>query len=145
MYCLRCRNHEMSIGCLIGGKDLQAEAERIGQINIVVATPGRLLQHIDESPLWDASRLLILGKGSLCFLTPCLSYVSLIYALCSRLVHALLPLSPCSLTAACCVPLSLYLSLPPLGSFFVSPLARFVSLAGSLLQQQQDPVAMCLP
>lgn len=52
----------MSIGCLIGGKDLQAEAERVGQLNIVVASPGRLLQHIDESPMWDTSKLMILGK-----------------------------------------------------------------------------------
>ncbi|XP_026189894.1 ATP-dependent RNA helicase dbp4 [Cyclospora cayetanensis] len=55
------RFHEVSIGCLIGGKDLEAEAQRIGQLNIIVATPGRLLQHIEESPLWDASRLLMLG------------------------------------------------------------------------------------
>ncbi|KAL8270867.1 hypothetical protein Esti_005238 [Eimeria stiedai] len=53
--------HEVSIGCLIGGKDVQAEAERIGELNIIVATPGRLLQHIDESPLWDASKLLMLA------------------------------------------------------------------------------------
>lgn len=60
---LACRHHEVSVGCLIGGKDVQAEAERIGYMNIIVATPGRLLQHIDESPMWDSSRLLILGAA----------------------------------------------------------------------------------
>ncbi|KAL8443890.1 hypothetical protein Emed_006550 [Eimeria media] len=55
------RYHEVSIGCLIGGKDVQAEAERVGELNIIVATPGRLLQHIDESPMWDASKLLLLA------------------------------------------------------------------------------------
>ncbi|CDJ37811.1 DEAD/DEAH box helicase, putative [Eimeria tenella] len=49
------QHHEFSIGCLIGGKGVEAEAERIGQLNIIVATPGRLLQHIDESPMWDAT------------------------------------------------------------------------------------------
>lgn len=45
----------------MGGKDLRAEAERVQSLNIVVGTPGRLLQHIDESPMWDSSHLLILG------------------------------------------------------------------------------------
>jgi len=31
-------------------------------MNILIATPGRLLQHMDESPGFDASNLKILGK-----------------------------------------------------------------------------------
>lgn len=38
-------------------------------LNIIVGTPGRVLQHMEESPLWEASGLRILGKPSVsnCF------------------------------------------------------------------------------
>ena len=54
------RRHEMSAGLLIGGKDLADEASRVSGINILVATPGRLLQHMDETPGFDASSLQVL-------------------------------------------------------------------------------------
>lgn len=50
----------ISAGCIIGGKDIKSEASRINMLNILVATPGRLIQHMDESPLWDANNLRIL-------------------------------------------------------------------------------------
>ncbi|VUG15878.1 HCA4 [Brettanomyces bruxellensis] len=39
----------LSAGLVIGGKDYKFERERIGRINILVGTPGRILQHMDES------------------------------------------------------------------------------------------------
>uniref|UniRef100_A0A0G4H3S2 ATP-dependent RNA helicase n=1 Tax=Chromera velia CCMP2878 TaxID=1169474 RepID=A0A0G4H3S2_9ALVE len=54
------KQHDLSAGCVIGGKDVSAEQHRIHTLNVLVATPGRLLQHMDESPSWDASNLQIL-------------------------------------------------------------------------------------
>ncbi|XP_071955371.1 probable ATP-dependent RNA helicase DDX10 [Antedon mediterranea] len=52
--------HDFSAGLVIGGKDLQSEADRICQTNIIVCTPGRLLQHMDETPNFDCSNLKVL-------------------------------------------------------------------------------------
>jgi ATP-dependent RNA helicase DDX10/DBP4 len=43
------RNHTFSAGLLIGGKNLQEEKDRLGRMNILVATPGRMLQHMDQT------------------------------------------------------------------------------------------------
>ncbi len=51
------KNHEFSAGLVIGGKDLKTESERIHQTNIVICTPGRLLQHMDEPATFHASNL----------------------------------------------------------------------------------------
>ena len=53
-------HHEVSAGLLIGGKDVAEEAALVNGMNILVATPGRLLQHMDETPGFDASNLQIL-------------------------------------------------------------------------------------
>ena len=50
----------MSAGLLIGGKDVQEEANRVNKMNILVCTPGRLLQHMDETPLFDCVSLQVL-------------------------------------------------------------------------------------
>ncbi len=52
--------HDLSAGLVIGGKDKAEEAERIGGMNLLVCTPGRLLQHLDETPGFEASALQIL-------------------------------------------------------------------------------------
>ncbi len=52
--------HDLSAGLLIGGKDVAQEASRVGAMNILVATPGRLLQHMDESPDFNADNVKIL-------------------------------------------------------------------------------------
>lgn len=44
----------------IGGKDLKFERKRLDQCNIMICTPGRLLQHMDENPLFDCSNMLVL-------------------------------------------------------------------------------------
>lgn len=54
------KNHEFSAGLIIGGKDLEGESARIHQTNIVICTPGRLLQHMDETTYFHASNLQIL-------------------------------------------------------------------------------------
>uniref|UniRef100_UPI0037E8C311 probable ATP-dependent RNA helicase DDX10 n=1 Tax=Semicossyphus pulcher TaxID=241346 RepID=UPI0037E8C311 len=51
------KNHEFSAGLIIGGKDLKNESERIHRTNIVICTPGRLLQHMDETATFHASNL----------------------------------------------------------------------------------------
>lgn len=40
---------QLSAGLVIGGKDYAFEKERVGRVNILIGTPGRLLQHMDES------------------------------------------------------------------------------------------------
>ena len=63
------KHHEISAGLLIGGKDVKEEQSSVSSMNILVATPGRLLQHMDETPGFDASALQILvgvGNGEMC-------------------------------------------------------------------------------
>jgi len=52
--------HSMSAGLLIGGKEVKAEADRVDKMNILVCTPGRLLQHMDETPMFDCVSLQVL-------------------------------------------------------------------------------------
>eukprot|EP00923_Selenidium_pygospionis_P046001 GHVN01079393.1.p1 GENE.GHVN01079393.1~~GHVN01079393.1.p1 ORF type:complete len:737 (-),score=116.24 GHVN01079393.1:1906-4116(-) len=55
------RHHSnLSAGCLVGGKKTSVEARIVDQLNIVVACPGRLQQHMDESAQWNADNLQIL-------------------------------------------------------------------------------------
>uniref|UniRef100_A0A914PVG6 ATP-dependent RNA helicase n=1 Tax=Panagrolaimus davidi TaxID=227884 RepID=A0A914PVG6_9BILA len=54
------KNHDFSAGVLIGGTDIEYERDRLGHVNIVVATPGRLLQHLDENESFRCHMLQIL-------------------------------------------------------------------------------------
>uniref|UniRef100_A0A8B9K322 ATP-dependent RNA helicase n=1 Tax=Astyanax mexicanus TaxID=7994 RepID=A0A8B9K322_ASTMX len=51
------KNHEFSAGLVIGGKDLKDELLKIHRTNIIICTPGRLLQHMDENSTFHASDL----------------------------------------------------------------------------------------
>ena len=51
------QRHLFSAGLIIGGKDLAAERKRIDQINIIVCTPGRMQQHMEESPIFNGDNL----------------------------------------------------------------------------------------
>ncbi|KAI9675933.1 MAG: ATP-dependent RNA helicase dbp4 [Trizodia sp. TS-e1964] len=51
------RYHTFSAGLLIGGKSLQEEKERLGRMNILVCTPGRLLQHMDQTATLEVGNL----------------------------------------------------------------------------------------
>ncbi|XP_057441193.1 DEAD-box ATP-dependent RNA helicase 32 [Lotus japonicus] len=53
--------HGFSAGLLIGGrKDVNMEKERVNELNILICTPGRLLQHMDETPNFDCSQMQVL-------------------------------------------------------------------------------------
>ncbi|PVH82051.1 DEAD-domain-containing protein [Cadophora sp. DSE1049] len=54
------RNHSFSAGLIIGGRSLQEERERLGRMNILVCTPGRMLQHMDQTADFDVSNLQML-------------------------------------------------------------------------------------
>ena len=54
------QRHDVSAGLVIGGKDKAQEAERIPHMNLLVCTPGRLLQHLDETPGFDCTSIQIL-------------------------------------------------------------------------------------
>jgi hypothetical protein len=50
--------HNFSAGLLIGGrKEVEMEKEHVNVLSILVCTPGRLLQHMDETPNFDCSQL----------------------------------------------------------------------------------------
>jgi ATP-dependent RNA helicase DDX10/DBP4 len=53
--------HSFSVGLLIGGKkDFYEEQQHVGTTNIIIATPGRLLQHLEQTAYFDMSGLRIL-------------------------------------------------------------------------------------
>ncbi|KIM27811.1 hypothetical protein M408DRAFT_329759 [Serendipita vermifera MAFF 305830] len=52
--------HTFSAGLVIGGKNLKDESERLSRMNILVATPGRLLQHLDQTVGFDCQNLQVL-------------------------------------------------------------------------------------
>lgn len=52
--------HTFSAGLVIGGKDVKQEKDRLSRMNILVATPGRLLQHMDQTLGFDTSNLQML-------------------------------------------------------------------------------------
>ncbi|CAF4849115.1 unnamed protein product [Pieris macdunnoughi] len=60
--------HDFSAGLIIGGQNLKFEKKRMDQINILICSPGRLLQHMDENPLFDCSNLqmLVLDEADRC-------------------------------------------------------------------------------
>lgn len=52
------KHHSFSVGLLIGGKkDFYGEQQQIGTTNIIIATPGRLLQHLEQTPYFDTGEL----------------------------------------------------------------------------------------
>ncbi|CAL1710035.1 unnamed protein product [Somion occarium] len=52
--------HAFSAGLVIGGKNLKDERERLSRMNILVATPGRLLQHMDQTIGFECDNLQML-------------------------------------------------------------------------------------
>ncbi|KAH0947301.1 hypothetical protein HN011_002352 [Eciton burchellii] len=60
--------HNISAGLIIGGKDLKFEKRRMDQCNIIICTPGRLLQHMDENPLFNCvnMQILVLDEADRC-------------------------------------------------------------------------------
>ncbi|XP_017888498.1 probable ATP-dependent RNA helicase DDX10 [Ceratina calcarata] len=62
------KHHDTSAGLIIGGKDLKFERKRVNQCNVIICTPGRLLQHMDENPLFDCvnMQILVLDEADRC-------------------------------------------------------------------------------
>ncbi|KAL8931515.1 MAG: hypothetical protein Q9216_007175, partial [Gyalolechia sp. 2 TL-2023] len=54
------RYHSFSAGLVIGGRSLQEERERLGRMNILVSTPGRMLQHMDQTAVFGVDNLQML-------------------------------------------------------------------------------------
>ncbi|KAJ2806256.1 ATP-dependent RNA helicase dbp4 [Coemansia furcata] len=54
------RYHKFSAGLVIGGKKVDEEKEILSKMNILVCTPGRLLQHMDETAGFDCNNLQVL-------------------------------------------------------------------------------------
>lgn len=53
--------HALTAGLLVGGKkEFNLEQRHVGRSNILVATPGRLLQHLEQTPDLDVSQLQVL-------------------------------------------------------------------------------------
>ncbi|XP_014483763.1 PREDICTED: probable ATP-dependent RNA helicase DDX10 [Dinoponera quadriceps] len=62
------RHHDFSISLIIGGKDLKFERKCMDQYNVVICTPGRLLQHMDENQLFNCvnMQILVLDEADRC-------------------------------------------------------------------------------
>ncbi|KAJ2077366.1 ATP-dependent RNA helicase dbp4 [Coemansia sp. RSA 988] len=54
------RHHKFSAGLVIGGKQVEEEKAIMARMNILVCTPGRLLQHMDETAGFDCDNLQVL-------------------------------------------------------------------------------------
>lgn len=55
------KKHQFSAGLVTGGKkEFEEEQMRVVDMNILVATPGRLLQHFEQTKGFDASQLMVL-------------------------------------------------------------------------------------
>lgn len=66
------KHHQLSAGLITGGKkEFREEQTSVVKMNILVATPGRLLQHLEQTPGFDPS-LLQVGHNILG--TCCLSW-----------------------------------------------------------------------
>ena len=53
--------HALTAGLLVGGKkEFNLEQQHVGRSNILVATPGRLLQHLEQTPDLDVTHLQML-------------------------------------------------------------------------------------
>jgi ATP-dependent RNA helicase DDX10/DBP4 len=57
--------HDFSAGLVIGGKDIKYEQSKLCHTNIVICTPGRLLQHMDETRNFqcDSLKVLVLDEA----------------------------------------------------------------------------------
>ncbi|XP_034943347.1 probable ATP-dependent RNA helicase DDX10 [Chelonus insularis] len=61
-------HHDFSAGLIIGGMDLNFEKNRLDKCNIIIGTPGRILQHMDNNPLFNCTsmKILVLDEADRC-------------------------------------------------------------------------------
>lgn len=58
------KHHQLSAGLITGGKkEFREEQTSVIKMNILVATPGRLLQHLEQTPGFDPSLLQVCRLG----------------------------------------------------------------------------------
>ena len=60
-----CKGHLFAAGLIIGGKSLREEQDALVRMNIVVCTPGRILQHLSQTAAFnvDGLRMLVLDEA----------------------------------------------------------------------------------
>ncbi|KAF2202734.1 DEAD-domain-containing protein [Delitschia confertaspora ATCC 74209] len=65
LYKLGKHGHMFAAGLVIGGKSLQAEREALTRMNILVGTPGRILQHLSQTVAFnvDDLKMLVLDEA----------------------------------------------------------------------------------
>ena len=76
--------HNFSAGLVIGGKDYKVERKHINKMNVLVATPGRLLQHMEESPGFNSDNVKMLVLDEVDMLLE-LGFVSMVKAIIGNL------------------------------------------------------------
>lgn len=54
------KGHLFAAGLIIGGKSLQEEQHALARMNIVVCTPGRILQHLSQTAMFNVDNLSML-------------------------------------------------------------------------------------
>ena len=54
-----CR-HDFSAGCIVGGRDFNGEKLGVPNASILISTPGRLVHHIEQTPVFNVSNLQML-------------------------------------------------------------------------------------
>ncbi|GBG28054.1 ATP-dependent RNA helicase dbp4 [Hondaea fermentalgiana] len=52
--------HGYTAGIVMGGSDFRREQANVHQLAVMIATPGRLLQHLEQTPTMDASQVQML-------------------------------------------------------------------------------------
>jgi len=60
LYKIGKRGHIFAAGLIIGGKSLQEEQDALARMNIVVCTPGRILQHLSQTAAFNVDNLKML-------------------------------------------------------------------------------------
>jgi ATP-dependent RNA helicase DDX10/DBP4 len=60
LYKIGRKGHIFAAGLIIGGKSLQEEQDALARMNIVVCTPGRILQHLSQTAAFNVDNLKML-------------------------------------------------------------------------------------
>ena len=65
LYKIGRHGHLFAAGLVIGGKSLREEQDALSRMNIVVCTPGRLLQHLSQTTMFnvDSLQMLVLDEA----------------------------------------------------------------------------------